>query len=83
MKKWRKQLISVAEATERGRFKLKKMRSRRMAYLVLILVFAVALTTALVLAGERNSGKKSAQLGAVSDAIARQVKMETCACEVA
>jgi len=54
-----------------------------MAYLVLILVFAVALTTALVLAGERNSGKKSAQLGAVSDAIARQVKMETCACEVA
>jgi len=77
-------LISVAEATERGRFKLKKMnRSRRMAYLVLILVFAVALTTALVLAGERNSGKKSAQLGAVSDAIARQVKMETCACEVA
>jgi len=30
-------------------------RSRRMIYLVVLLVFAVALSTALVLAGERNS----------------------------
>lgn len=84
MKKWRKQLISVAEATERGRFAVKEMnRSRRTAYLVLLWVFAVALTTALVLAGERNSGKKSAQLSTVSNSITRQVKMETCACEAA
>jgi hypothetical protein len=30
-------------------------RSRRVVYLVVLLIFAVALTTALVLAGERNS----------------------------
>jgi len=29
-------------------------RSHRIAYLVMLLLFAVALTTALVLAGERN-----------------------------
>ena len=32
-------------------------RSRRMIYLVVLLAFAVALSTALVLAGERNGGK--------------------------
>jgi len=46
-------------------------RSRRMIYLVVLLVFAVALSTALVLAGERNSQshKKDAgqeNLGAVA-----------------
>jgi hypothetical protein len=33
-------------------------RSHRIAYLVLLLIFAVALTTALVLAGERNPEQK-------------------------
>ena len=38
-------------------------RSHRIAYLVMLLVFAVALTTALVLAGERKAeGKKSSTL---------------------
>jgi len=31
-------------------------RSHRIVYLVMLLVFAVALTTALVLAGERKAG---------------------------
>jgi hypothetical protein len=33
-------------------------RSHRIAYLVMLLLFAVALTTALVLAGERNPERK-------------------------
>jgi hypothetical protein len=38
-------------------------RSHRIAYLVMLLLFAVALTTALVLAGERNpEGNKSSTL---------------------
>jgi hypothetical protein len=38
-------------------------RSHRIAYLVMLLIFAVALTTALVLAGERNpEGKKTSSL---------------------
>jgi hypothetical protein len=38
-------------------------RSRRVAYLVMLLVFAVALTTALVLAGEREpDGSKASTL---------------------
>jgi len=38
-------------------------RSHRIAFLVMLLMFAVALTTALVLAGERNpEGKKTSTL---------------------
>jgi hypothetical protein len=38
-------------------------RSHRIAYLVMLLIFAVALTTALVLAGERNpEGKNTSSL---------------------
>ena len=38
-------------------------RSHRIAYLVMLLLFAVALTTALVLAGERNpEGHKTSTL---------------------
>jgi hypothetical protein len=38
-------------------------RSHRIAYLVMLLIFAVALTTALVLAGERNpEGKQTSSL---------------------
>ena len=38
-------------------------RSRRVVYLVALLLFAVALTTALVLAGERRAdGSKSSNL---------------------
>jgi len=38
-------------------------RSRRVAYLIMLLVFAVALTTALVLAGERKTeGSKTSSL---------------------
>jgi hypothetical protein len=38
-------------------------RSHRIAFLVMLLIFAVALTTALVLAGERNpEGKKISSL---------------------
>jgi hypothetical protein len=38
-------------------------RSHRVAYLVMLLLFAVALTTALVLAGERNpEGKQVSTL---------------------
>lgn len=38
-------------------------RSHRIVYLVMLLVFAVALTTALVLAGERKAeGSKSSTL---------------------
>jgi hypothetical protein len=84
VKKWRKLLISVAEATGSGRFTVKKMNhSHRIAYVVLLWVFAVALTTALVLAGERNSEKKSAEHSTVSNAITRQVKVGAGACEAA
>jgi hypothetical protein len=38
-------------------------RSHRIAFLVMLLIFGVALTTALVLAGERNpEGKKTSSL---------------------
>ncbi len=38
-------------------------RSHRIAFLVMLLIFAVALTTALVLAGERNpEGNKTSSL---------------------
>lgn len=33
-------------------------RSHRVAFLIMLLIFAVALTTALVLAGERNPEEK-------------------------
>jgi hypothetical protein len=40
-----------------------KDRSHRIAFLVMLLLFAVALTTALVLAGETNpEGKKTSTL---------------------
>jgi hypothetical protein len=40
-------------------------RSHRIAFLVMLLIFAVALTTALVLAGERNpEAKQSSSLQA-------------------
>lgn len=38
-------------------------RSHRIAYSIMLLIFAVALTTALVLAGERNpEGKQTSSL---------------------
>ncbi len=37
-------------------------RSHRIAFLVMLLIFAVALTTALVLAGERNPEGKISSL---------------------
>ena len=59
--------------------------SHRAAFLVLLLVFTVALTTALVLAGERSrgSGKKSGNVGAASHGISAQMKAERSACETA
>jgi len=55
----------------------------RAVYLVLLLIFAVALTTGLVLAGEKNSGgKKHTLRGVFGNSISVQVKME-CACEIA
>ena len=69
-----------------GQAYVKKMnRSHRAGHLVLLLMFAVALTTALVLAGERKSesGKKNTRFGARSNAMSAQVRMESCACELA
>lgn len=54
--------------------------SHRAAFLVLLLVFTVALTTALVLAGE--SGNKGTRLGASGNAIFAQVRTESCAWEL-
>jgi predicted kinase len=51
----------------------------RATFLVVLLVFAVALTTALVLAGERNSGgaRKKAQHVVPRNSICVQLKAES------
>jgi len=80
MTKSRKQSISVAEASREGRLKLKTTNfSQRVTFLVLLLFFAVALTTALVLAGEKNSGgaRKKAQHVVPRDSICVQLKAES------
>ena len=54
---------SVAEVSREGGMTVKtNNRSHRVVYLIVLLVFAVALTTALVLAGERKpEGNKSSR----------------------
>jgi len=56
-------LLKLGPAGRMGMTVKKTNRSHRIAYLVMLLLFAVALTTALVLAGETNpEGTKTSTL---------------------
>lgn len=60
-------------------------RSHRIVFMVLLLVFAAALSTVLLMAGERGeaSEKKSATQNGASDAIATNFSTRTTGCRVA
>ena len=62
-----------------------KTRSHRIVFMVLLLVFAAALSTVLVMAGERGgiSEKKSVSGSGISDAVAPNFSIRTRGCRVA
>ncbi len=62
-----------------------KTRSHRIVFMVLLLVFAAALSTVLVMAGERGeaSEKKSVSGSGSSNAVSANFSMRTSGCQLA
>jgi hypothetical protein len=62
-----------------------KNRSHRVLYMVLVLFFAVALSTVLMMAGERGGGseKKNGLENGASDAVSTDYSARTRGCQVA
>ena len=71
-------LIPVVDDREKSMTVKMTNRSHRVVYMVLLLLVAVALTSALVLAGERNWGSKKQEVSEriPANALAKDVKAE-------